>query len=250
MTQMTRFTEEQAGTMDASRYRAMVLAGLVWLLLWTLLPVWVALQEPSLGWRFVPDPQGEGVLAYSPQRAVKIASREQAERGRPYRVIRPEGRSAGGIVNDSGGKRFLSFRPTSPTVGRNSARTWRGHLMKPLQDHSLRLSKSVGQRSPHILPPSLRHSKCSSILLKKRTIGHDPPTAQECEFTRRSTAKLRTMFYTYLDDLISSQKQDIASHVDGAQESLVAARGRRALRPPRARGGVFRVLLRLGPGSQ
>lgn len=79
MTQMTRFTEEQAGTMDASRYRAMVLAGLVWLLLWTLLPVWVALQEPSLGWRFVPDPQGEGVLAYSPQRAVKIASREQAE---------------------------------------------------------------------------------------------------------------------------------------------------------------------------
>jgi len=65
--------------MNLTQNRRWTLAGLLCLLFWTVLPVWVALQEPSLGWRFVPDPQGEGVLAYHPQRAVKIASREQAE---------------------------------------------------------------------------------------------------------------------------------------------------------------------------
>ena len=64
---------------DTGWLRAWLLAGLACVVFWTALPVWVALQEPSLGWRFVPDPQGDGVLAYSPQRAVKIASREQAE---------------------------------------------------------------------------------------------------------------------------------------------------------------------------
>ncbi len=59
--------------------RAWLALAMAWLLVWTLLPVWVALQEPSLGWRFVPDPQGDGVLAYSPQSAVKIASRDEAE---------------------------------------------------------------------------------------------------------------------------------------------------------------------------
>jgi signal transduction histidine kinase len=65
--------------LDSRWHRRALSAGLAWLLVWTLLPVWVALQEPSLGWRFVPDPQGQGVLAYSPQAAVKIASREQAQ---------------------------------------------------------------------------------------------------------------------------------------------------------------------------
>lgn len=68
-----------ATPLDSPWHRAALLGGLLWLLAWTLLPVWVALQEPSLGWRFVPDPQGQGVLAYSPQAAVKISSREQAE---------------------------------------------------------------------------------------------------------------------------------------------------------------------------
>lgn len=69
----------QPSLLDAVWYRRVLAAGTVWLLIWTLLPVWVALQEPSLGWRFVPDPQGQGVLAYSPQAVVKIASRDQAQ---------------------------------------------------------------------------------------------------------------------------------------------------------------------------
>lgn len=45
---------------------------------WVALAVAIALQEPSLGWRFAPDPQGQGLLAYAPGAAVKVAQREQA----------------------------------------------------------------------------------------------------------------------------------------------------------------------------
>lgn len=45
---------------------------------WVALAVAIALQEPSLGWRFAPDPQGQGLLAYDPAAAVKVARREDA----------------------------------------------------------------------------------------------------------------------------------------------------------------------------
>jgi signal transduction histidine kinase len=48
------------------------------MVLWVVVSVWTALQEPSLGWRFAPDPQGEGLLAYPPGDAVKVARREDA----------------------------------------------------------------------------------------------------------------------------------------------------------------------------
>lgn len=53
--------------------------GLAFLAFWTFLSVAIALKEPSLGWRFAPDPQGQGVLAYSPDKAVKVAERSQAQ---------------------------------------------------------------------------------------------------------------------------------------------------------------------------
>jgi signal transduction histidine kinase len=56
-----------------------LVAALLFMAFWVVLAVATALSEPSLGWRFAPDPEGEGVLAYSPRKAVKIATREQAE---------------------------------------------------------------------------------------------------------------------------------------------------------------------------
>ncbi len=92
----------QATPLDGRWHRFALGAGLLWLLAWTLLPVWVALQEPSLGWRFVPDPQGQGVLAYSPQAAVKIASREQAQaRLLAVRTVPAAGEAAQTVALDS-----------------------------------------------------------------------------------------------------------------------------------------------------
>lgn len=63
----------------AWRQRLLVLAAALLLLVSVAVSVAIALAEPSVGWRFVPDPQGQGLLAYVPQRAVKITQREQAE---------------------------------------------------------------------------------------------------------------------------------------------------------------------------
>ncbi|WP_374669385.1 sensor histidine kinase [Ramlibacter sp.] len=57
---------------------AMALAALA-LAFFAGLSVFTALSEPSVAWRFAPDPQGAGVLVYSPQRAVKVQRREDAE---------------------------------------------------------------------------------------------------------------------------------------------------------------------------
>ena len=57
-----------------------ILAGcLLFLALWVALATGIALREPSLGWRFAPDPQGQGVLAYAPSRAIKVQQREEAD---------------------------------------------------------------------------------------------------------------------------------------------------------------------------
>lgn len=73
MTQTTTVHPTLAGR--EGRFLAL---GLVFLAFWSILSVVIALQEPSLGWRFAPDPQGQGVLAYDPHRAVKVAERPQA----------------------------------------------------------------------------------------------------------------------------------------------------------------------------
>jgi signal transduction histidine kinase len=66
-------------------------ASLVFMALWVVLSVGVAMREPSLGWRFAPDPQGQGLLAYAPSDAVKVNRREQAlER---VLALRPAGAS-------------------------------------------------------------------------------------------------------------------------------------------------------------
>ncbi|MES2632191.1 MAG: ATP-binding protein [Pseudomonadota bacterium] len=54
-------------------------ASLVFLACWIVLSVTTALSEPSIGWRLAPDPQGEGLLAYSPSRLVKVSARADAE---------------------------------------------------------------------------------------------------------------------------------------------------------------------------
>lgn len=73
----------------AGRERFLLGLGFLFLAFWSILSVTIALQEPSLGWRFVPDPQGQGVLAFDPRRAVKIAERSQAEQR--LVAIRPAG---------------------------------------------------------------------------------------------------------------------------------------------------------------
>ncbi len=73
--------------------------GLAFLAFWTILSVVIALQEPSLDWRFVPDPQGQGVLAYSPHKAVKIDARSQAEQR--LLALRPQGDASAEIRLDS-----------------------------------------------------------------------------------------------------------------------------------------------------
>lgn len=91
----------------AGREGRLLVAGLVFLAFWSILSVVIALQEPSLGWRFVPDPEGQGVLAYDPHKAVKVAERAQAEQR--VLAIRPAatdlagqaGRGAGEIRLDS-----------------------------------------------------------------------------------------------------------------------------------------------------
>ena len=66
-------------TFLAAREGRFLALGLAFLAFWVVLSVGIALQEPSLGWRFVPDPEGQGVLAYDPHKAVKVAERGQAE---------------------------------------------------------------------------------------------------------------------------------------------------------------------------
>jgi len=68
-------TPARAGVLFALALAVMVFAVLV--------TVFVALQEPSVGWRFAPDPQGQGVLAFSPTQPLKVSQRTQAT----HRVI-------------------------------------------------------------------------------------------------------------------------------------------------------------------
>ncbi|MRD47038.1 hypothetical protein GHT07_07095 [Caenimonas koreensis DSM 17982] len=65
--------------MPGGRRARWLAASLLFLACWVLLSVSIAMSEPSLGKRFVSDPQGEGLLAYSPSRAVKISSRNDAD---------------------------------------------------------------------------------------------------------------------------------------------------------------------------
>jgi signal transduction histidine kinase len=89
------------------RERWLLPAALLALVLCVGAAVWIAMQEPSLGWRVAPDPQGEGVLLYDPTRAVKVADRAQAQ----HRVlaIRLAPRSAGADV--AGGHAAAGFLP-------------------------------------------------------------------------------------------------------------------------------------------
>ncbi len=63
----------------AGRERSVLAACLLFLACWVVFATGIALQEPSVGWRFVPDPQGQGVLAYSPSLAIKAQKREDAD---------------------------------------------------------------------------------------------------------------------------------------------------------------------------
>lgn len=62
--------------------------------------VFIALQEPSVGWRFAPDPQGQGVLAFSPTRPLKISERTQAiEQVIAVRSVPPDASTQGQPLN-------------------------------------------------------------------------------------------------------------------------------------------------------
>jgi signal transduction histidine kinase len=78
----------------AGREGRLLALGLVFLAFWSILSVSIALREPSLGWRFAPDPQGQGVLAYDPRKAVKVTERAQA--GLRLLALRPAETDAGG----------------------------------------------------------------------------------------------------------------------------------------------------------
>ena len=78
----------------AGREGRFLFFGLVFLVFWSMLSVGIALREPSLGWRFAPDPAGQGVLVYDPHKAVKVAERAAAEQR--LLAIRP-------VMSDSAG---------------------------------------------------------------------------------------------------------------------------------------------------
>ena len=63
----------------AGKERGILAGCLLFLALWVVFATGVALREPSLGWRFAPDPQGQGVLAYAPSRAIKVQQRGDAD---------------------------------------------------------------------------------------------------------------------------------------------------------------------------
>ncbi len=89
----------------AGREGRFLALGLAFLVFWAWLSVSIALREPSLGWRFVPDPEGQGVLAYDPHKAVKVAERAQAEQR--LLAIRPALADAAGreAVGEGAGER-------------------------------------------------------------------------------------------------------------------------------------------------
>mgnify|MGYP000937217339 FL=1 len=76
---MTDPTDDSHVRPLAGKERSILTACLLFLALWVGLATGIALHEPSVGWRFAPDPQGQGVLAYSPSRAIKVQKREDAE---------------------------------------------------------------------------------------------------------------------------------------------------------------------------
>lgn len=75
---MTLPTDLSASQSLAGHERGIVAACLLFLALWVALATGIALHEPSVGWRFAPDPQGQGILAYSPSLAIKVQKREDA----------------------------------------------------------------------------------------------------------------------------------------------------------------------------
>lgn len=79
MTRVPSPSPDPATASAAWRQRLLVLAAVLVLLASVGVSAAIALLEPSVGWRFVPDPQGQGLLAYAPQRVVKITQREQAD---------------------------------------------------------------------------------------------------------------------------------------------------------------------------
>jgi hypothetical protein len=114
---------------DLAHPRRVLGWALVAMAVWVALAVAIALQDPSLGWRFAPDPQGQGLLAYDPAATVKVARREDAL----ARVValRLEGQpalaldtcSVSGAIHAATGHRLL---PCSARYGRGCARPGRG----------------------------------------------------------------------------------------------------------------------------